>query len=68
MDRKILEPCGARKEGSVQSEKIKKTQSFARSMTVLQLIAEQDEAPGVSELLSFSGLTRPPLYRILSSL
>jgi DNA-binding IclR family transcriptional regulator len=52
----------------VQSEKIKGTQSFARSMTVLQLIAEQDEAPGVSELLSLSGLTRPTLYRILSSL
>jgi len=52
----------------VQSEKIQGTQSFARSMTVLQLIAEQDEAPGVSELLSLSGLTRPTLYRILSSL
>jgi DNA-binding IclR family transcriptional regulator len=37
-------------------------------MNVLQLIAEQDEAPGVSELLSLSGLTRPTLYRILSSL
>jgi DNA-binding IclR family transcriptional regulator len=52
----------------VPSEQIKGTQSFARSMAVLQLISEQHEAPGVSELLSLSGLTRPTLYRILSSL
>jgi len=52
----------------VDFEKIKGTQSFARSMNVLQLISEHGEAPGVTELLNLSGLTRPTLYRILSSL
>ncbi|MEH6651015.1 MAG: IclR family transcriptional regulator [Motiliproteus sp.] len=52
----------------MDSEKIKGTQSFARSMNVLQLIADQYEAPGVTEILRLSGLTRPTLYRILASL
>jgi DNA-binding IclR family transcriptional regulator len=52
----------------VSTEKIKGTQSFSRSMIVLQLIADQVEPPGVTELLALSSLTRPTLYRILSSL
>ena len=52
----------------MSTEKIKGTQSFSRSMNVLQLIADQVEPPGVTELLALSSLTRPTLYRILSSL
>ena len=52
----------------MSTEKIKGTQSFSRSMNVLQLIADQIEPPGVTELLALSSLTRPTLYRILSSL
>ncbi|WP_282607492.1 IclR family transcriptional regulator [Pelagibius sp. Alg239-R121] len=43
------------------------TQSFSRSIAVLQLISERD-SPSVSDLLKLCDLTRPTLYRILASL
>lgn len=43
-------------------------QSFARSIGVLQLIADAEEAPSRADLVKQSGLTRPTLYRIIASL
>ena len=48
-------------------KKILGTQSFSRSIAVLQLISER-QLPAVSDLLEHCDLTRPTLYRILSSL
>jgi DNA-binding IclR family transcriptional regulator len=44
------------------------TQSFARSIGLLQLIADAGEAPSRADLVKRSGLTRPTLYRIIASL
>lgn len=43
-------------------------QSFARSIDLLQLIADADTAPTRAQLLEHSGLTRPTLYRVLAAL
>lgn len=43
-------------------------QSFARSIGVLQLIADAEKAPSRADLVKQSGLTRPTLYRIIASL
>jgi IclR family KDG regulon transcriptional repressor len=48
--------------------KVQGAQSFARSITVLQLIADAPQPPGVGELMADGDLTRPTLYRILASL
>lgn len=44
------------------------TQSFARSIAVLQIIADTDQTLSRSELVKICGLTRPTLYRIIASL
>lgn len=49
------------------TKKVLGTQSFSRSIAILQLISEK-ELPSVSDLLARSDLTRPTLYRILASL
>ena len=49
-------------------EKVQGTQSFSRSMDVLQMIADADGALSRAELVSTSGLTRPTVYRIIASL
>jgi len=49
-------------------DKIQGAQSFARSMSVLQLIADAAHPPGVGDLMADGALTRPTLYRILGSL
>lgn len=43
-------------------------QSFSRSMAVLQLVADNSEAPTVGDLTRRSDLTRSTLYRILAAL
>ncbi|MGO1121173.1 IclR family transcriptional regulator [Rhodovibrionaceae bacterium A322] len=48
--------------------KIQGTQSFARSIALLQLIADSDPAPRLQDLLAASGLSRPTLYRLLAAL
>ena len=52
----------------MKSDKIKGTQSFSRSMDVLQIISDHREALSVNAILNLTDLTRPTLYRILSSL
>jgi IclR family KDG regulon transcriptional repressor len=47
---------------------VKGAQSFTRSLNVLQMIADFDGAPTVTDLLVETELTRPTLYRILASL
>ncbi|MDC0093107.1 IclR family transcriptional regulator [Alphaproteobacteria bacterium] len=49
-------------------EQIKGTQSFSRSMDVLQIISDQAMPIVFNDILKKSELTRPTLYRILSSL
>lgn len=48
-------------------QKVLGTQSFSRSIAILQLISER-ELPSASDLLAQCDLTRPTLYRILASL
>ena len=43
-------------------------QSFARSIAVLQMIADAGDPPSRTELVRQSGLKRPTLYRIIASL
>ena len=50
------------------TEKVQGAQSFARTMSVLQQIADATSPPGLAELLADGTLTRSTLYRILSSL
>ena len=50
------------------SVSVQGAQSFARSIGVLQLIADAGEAPSRADLVKRSGLTRPTLYRIIASL
>lgn len=60
---------GGKLEGLVMADgKVQGAQSFARSMTVLQLIADAAHPPGIGDLMVDGGLTRPTLYRILGSL
>ena len=47
---------------------IQGAQSFARSIRILQLIADAGSAPNRADLVKQSGLTRPTLYRIIASL
>jgi DNA-binding IclR family transcriptional regulator len=47
---------------------IQGAQSFARTMSVLQQIADAATPPSRAELLQQCGLTRPTLYRIVASL
>ncbi|MGI9522582.1 MAG: IclR family transcriptional regulator [Hyphomicrobiaceae bacterium] len=48
--------------------KVQGAQSFARSMMVLQSIADAVQPPAIGDLMVDGGLTRPTLYRILGSL
>lgn len=50
------------------AEQVQGTQSFSRSMDVLQMIADADGALSRAELVSASGLTRPTVYRIIAAL
>ncbi len=50
------------------SEVVQGAKSFSRTIKVLQLIADQPQAPSVAQLLALSELTRPTLYRILAAL
>jgi len=50
------------------TDQVKGTQSFSRSIDVLQIISDQDRAIIFTDILKKSDLTRPTLYRILSSL
>lgn len=50
------------------SVSIQGAQSFARSIGVLQLVADAEKAPSRADLVKRSGLTRPTLYRIIASL
>ncbi len=59
---------GKRERLNMVDGKVQGAQSFARSMTVLQLIADATVSPGIADLMADSGLTRPTLYRILGSL
>ena len=49
-------------------EQIKGTQSFSRGINVLQIISDQAKPIIFNDILKESNLTRPTLYRILSSL
>ena len=49
-------------------ESVQGAQSFARSIAVLQLIADAGQPPSRADLVRQSGLTRPTLYRIIASL
>ena len=49
-------------------DQIKGTQSFSRSIDVLQIISNQTKPIIFSDILYESNLTKPTLYRILSSL
>ena len=49
-------------------EQIKGTQSFSRGINVLQIISDQAKPIIFNDILKVSNLTRPTLYRILSSL
>ena len=49
-------------------DRIKGTQSFSRSIDVLQIISNQTKPIIFSDILYESNLTKPTLYRILSSL
>lgn len=44
------------------------TQSFTRTMGVLQLVADAEHAPSAADLLEMADLTRPTLHRILTVL
>lgn len=50
------------------STSVQGAQSFARTMSVLQQIADAPEPPTRAKLMTASGLTRPTLYRIIASL
>ncbi len=50
------------------SSSVQGAQSFARSIGVLQMIADAGEAVSRATLASQCGLTRPTLYRIIASL
>ena len=50
------------------STSVQGAQSFARSISVLQLIADAEEAVSRASLMKQCGLTRPTLYRIIASL
>ena len=50
------------------SKSVQGAQSFARSMEVLQLVADSGVALSRAELLKRCGLTRPTLYRVIASL
>lgn len=47
---------------------IQGAQSFARSISVLQMVADAGEAVSRAALMKQCGLTRPTLYRIIASL
>jgi len=50
------------------STAVQGAQSFARSIAVLQTVADSNQALSRAELVKQSGLTRPTLYRIIASL
>lgn len=50
------------------SNSVQGAQSFARGINVLQLIADAPSSISRAELMETCGLTRPTLYRVLSSL
>ena len=50
------------------TDQVKGTQSFSRSIDVLQIISDQKRPIMFTDILKNSDLTRPTLYRILSSL
>ncbi|NNF78750.1 MAG: IclR family transcriptional regulator [Rhizobiales bacterium] len=50
------------------SSSVQGAQSFSRSMSVLQQIADANPAPSRAELMRRCGLTRPTLYRVIASL
>ncbi len=50
------------------SNSIQGAQSFSRSMSVLQQIADTSPPPSRAELMRHCGLTRPTLYRVIASL
>ena len=50
------------------TDQVKGTQSFSRSIDVLQIISDQERPIIFTDILKNSDLTRPTLYRILSSL
>ena len=50
------------------STSVQGAQSFARSIGVLQMIADATETVSRASLVKQSGLTRPTLYRIIASL
>ena len=50
------------------TDQVKGTQSFSRSIDVLQIISDQERPIIFTDILKKSDLTRPTLYRILSSL
>lgn len=50
------------------SNAVQGAQSFARSIGVLQLIADSGDALSRTDLMKQCGLTRPTLYRIIASL
>ena len=49
-------------------QQVKGTQSFSRGIDVLQIISDQAKPIIFNDILKESNLTRPTLYRILSSL
>ena len=50
------------------SPSVQGAQSFSRTMSVLQQIADAATAPSRAELMGQCGLTRPTLYRVIASL
>ena len=50
------------------AEVVQGAKSFSRSISVLQLVADQATPANATELLALCDLTRPTLYRILSAL
>ncbi|KIC09276.1 hypothetical protein RA19_16365 [Leisingera sp. ANG-M1] len=50
------------------AKQVQGTQSFARSIGLLQHIADRREPPGLQDLLAECGFTRPTLYRLLAGL
>lgn len=54
--------------GPAQDPPVQGTQSFSRSIAVLQHIADRAEPPEIRDLIDECHLTRPTLYRLLAGL
>ncbi|MEH6442404.1 MAG: IclR family transcriptional regulator [Oceanospirillaceae bacterium] len=50
------------------ADAVQGAKSFSRSISILQLIADQKTPPNTADLLAVCSLTRPTLYRILAAL